>query len=245
MAEFNFGEKTTERVKKQDGSWEDLAVFQTPKYIQTREKAIDLITSKKYDLKDSDFWILMNRAGNKMCYTGLIISHNGVLKINDKLEDNMKFSPDSVDVYKDEKVNIVLRYVNNEQGIYEFGEVSDKNCKNDYPYAMAIKRLQDRVILKLSKISFYGIYSESESDDFRRPSLEEKVETKTVEEPVKEPNVSEKDTRASLTDSQFDKLMQKSPAELLEAIPKYVEHFKMKIGQIEKLKERAGIKNEF
>ena len=45
-------------------------------------------------MSEADFWILMNRtkAGDKMLYSGLIISHNGCLKINDNLPDE--------DVYK-------------------------------------------------------------------------------------------------------------------------------------------------
>jgi hypothetical protein len=98
-------------------------------------------------------------------YTGLIISHNGCLKINDCLES--KFNPDCVSYDKDGyNGSLVFSYCNAEQGIYEVGEVSKSNCKNDYPYAMAYKRLFDRVVLKLSKLAYSGIYSDSESDEF-------------------------------------------------------------------------------
>jgi len=49
---------------------------------------------------------------------------------------------------------------------WSFGEVSPKNNKNSYPYAMAEKRAKDRVTLKLVGLSG-SVYSEEESDDFK------------------------------------------------------------------------------
>jgi hypothetical protein len=50
---------------------------------------------------------------------------------------------------------------------WSFGEAAPKNNKNAYPYAMAEKRAKDRVILKL--VGLHGlVYSEEESDDFKR-----------------------------------------------------------------------------
>lgn len=73
----NFGEKDQEL---------GLPVWQSPKFIESRAKAIELIDSGKYGLTDQNFWILMNKTkSGKMAYTGLIISHNGCLKINDSL----------------------------------------------------------------------------------------------------------------------------------------------------------------
>jgi hypothetical protein len=144
----------------------ELPVWQSPKYLEAKKKAIEIIESNKYGVDDSDFWILMNATkSGKMMYTGLIISHNGCLKINDCLES--KFNPDCVSYDKDGyNGSLVFSYCNAEQGIYEVGEVSKSNCKNDYPYAMAYKRLFDRVVLKLSKLAYSGIYSDSESDEF-------------------------------------------------------------------------------
>ena len=158
-----FGEKQTEYHAK---IGDEIPVWQTPKFIQAREKAIEIIDSGKYGVQDADFWILMNATkSNKMAYTGLIISHNGCLKINDCLES--KFKPSCVTLDKDGYNNsLVYTYANDEQGIYEVGEVSAKNCLNAYPYAMAYKRLFDRVVLKLSKLAYSGIYSDSESEEF-------------------------------------------------------------------------------
>ena len=179
---YNFGEKAKEKVKDQTGKWVEMDVWQTPKYNQSKEKAIEIIEKGGYGVTEADFWILMNKGGSKMCYTGLIISHNGCLKINAKLDKEKRFRPECTDVYKDVNGDIVMRYVCPEQGLYEFGEVSPKNCKNEYPYAMALKRLQDRVILKASEIAFFGIYSDSESDDFKK-ELEDKPEDKVDDKP--------------------------------------------------------------
>lgn len=193
---FDFGEKKTEKVKnKQTNQWENMEVWQTPKYLTSKEKAIELIGKGDYGLSEGDFWILMNRGGSKMCYTGLIISHNGCLKINDKLESNLKFKPESVSFLVDDGGNKVMQYINNEQGVYEFGEISPKNCSNDYPYAMVLKRLMDRVILKNSKVGFFGIYSDSESEEFKEKP-EEKVEPKTDKQKLA--NISDIDMKETL-----------------------------------------------
>lgn len=207
---YNFGEKKTEWSAKQG---KEIPVYLTPGYQKTKLKAIEIIESEKYGLDENDFWILMNEAKNsKMAYTGLIISHNACLKINDHIED--KFDPDSViyekDGYSD---SLVFHYCNSKQGIYEVGEVSKGNCKNSYPYAMAFKRLFDRVVLKLSKIAFYGVYSEAEADEFKNPNTErEKTEyQKTVEqmEEYKPKEMSLEDAlKYPLLDSTIGELME-------------------------------------
>lgn len=158
LLEYNFGEKEKEKY-----SGKDIQVYQSPKYIEAKKEAIKLIEEGKYNLTTADFWILMNTISNKtkMMYSGLIISHNGCLKINEKLED--KFKPECVSVKEDGyKNSLVFTYISPEQGIYEVGEVNEENLKNEYPYAMGFKRLFDRVVLKLSKIAFSNIYSDSE-----------------------------------------------------------------------------------
>lgn len=177
MTQYNFGEKTKEKARNpQTREWEELEVWQSPKYLSSKKKAIELIEKGNFSLDEADFWILMNRGGSKMVYSGLILSHNGCLKINDALPIEQRFKPSSASMYKDNG-SIIMQYINDEQGIYEFGEVSNSNCKNEYPYAMVLKRLMDRVILKLSKVAFHGIYSESESDDFKEKLEEEKPKT--------------------------------------------------------------------
>lgn len=178
---YDFGEKEKEKSGKSDAF---IPVNQTPKYKQSKRKAIELIESGLYGLDEGDFWILKNEGFGKMQYSGLIISHNGCLKINDKLDEKMKFKPSSVSFLRDDGANKVMQYVNEEQGIYEFGEISSLTCKNQYHYAMVLKRLFDRVVLKTSKIGFYGIYSENESEDFanKEELKADKKEIATIEQ---------------------------------------------------------------
>ena len=182
----NFNEKTTEYSSKQK---KNIPVIQSEKYLQSKKKAIEII--EKYDdIEDSDFWILMNETKTgMMMYSGLIISHNGCLKINDHL--GSKFMPSCVTLDKDGyRGSLVYSYCNDDQGIYEVGEVSSDNCRNSYPYAMAFKRLFDRVVLKLSKLAYSGVYSDSEADEFRRPDMDETTE---AEQETESPLISEKE----------------------------------------------------
>ena len=166
-ATYNFGEKKEENINGKKIPVE----FHTPKYNEAKNKATELLNSEKYKgvLEPSDFWILVNTYANKTkaMYSGLIISHDGCLKINDVLEDKLRFKPECMSLDKEGYNNsLVYSYICPEQGLYEVGEVSKDNCKNDYPYAMALKRCFDRVVLKNSRIAYSGIYSDSESDEF-------------------------------------------------------------------------------
>lgn len=158
-----FNEKEEEWSSKQN---KNIPVWLNPKYIEARDKAIELINGKKYDLQEGDFWILMNETKTgKMGYSGLIISHNGCLKINDKLEN--KVNPKCFSVEKDGyKKSLVYTYCDDD--VYEVGEVSETNCKNEYPYAMAFKRCFDRAVLKKCKLAYAGVYSDSEADEFTK-----------------------------------------------------------------------------
>lgn len=174
---YNFGEKDYEKDVK---TGERLEVWQSPKYKTSKDKAIEMIESKKYDLSEADFWILKNKAGEQIAYSGLIISHNGCLKINDAMEN--KVNPKCFSIDKD-GYNNSLVYIYADDDTYEVGEFSPANGKNAYPYAMAFKRCFDRVVLKKSKLAFSGIYSEVEADEFKKqennyealPSLEELI----------------------------------------------------------------------
>lgn len=193
---MDFGEKRTEYSPKHG---KELPVWQSPKYLESKAKAEEIINSKKYNVQTSDFWILMNvTKSEKMAYTGLIISHNGCLKINDCLES--KFEPACVSVDKDGyKGSLVYTYVHPGQGIYEVGEVNASNCKNEYPYAMAYKRLFDRVVLKLSKLAYAGIYSDSEADEFAQridapePEAPKQEKPKTTKKEPKKENDNKSD----------------------------------------------------
>lgn len=167
MAKYNFNEKEKEYYNN-----EELEVWQSPKYKESKAKAIEIIESGKYGLTEADFWILMNtiKNGKKMSYTGLIISHNGCLKINEGLDKKVKPNCFSLDK---EGYNGSLVYTYCDDDTFEVGEYNLKNCKNAYPYAMAFKRCFDRVVLKKSKLAFSGIYSEVEADEFKERQEEE------------------------------------------------------------------------
>lgn len=185
MSNYNFKEQKEEYSAKHG---KKIPVWITPNYEVAKAKAIEIIESKKYSVTEADFWILMNTTKtDKMAYTGLIISHNGCLKINDNLDK--KFNPECVSLDKDGYGgSLVYTYCNAEQGIFEVGEVSKGNCKNDYPYAMAFKRLFDRVVLKLSKLAYNGIYSDSESEEFSQqlePKEDENNKSKTMDKLAK------------------------------------------------------------
>lgn len=179
-----FNEQTEEYSTKKG---ENIPVWQSPKYIQAKKKAIEIIDKKDYGLTEADFWILMNETKTgKMQYSGLIISHIGCLKINDKLDDKMKFNPESLSIDKEGYGNtLVYTYCNKEQGLYEVGEVSKENCKNSYPYAMALKRCFDRVVLKNSRLAYESIYSDSEGADINK----EESEKETAEEKISQTKV--------------------------------------------------------
>lgn len=163
-----------EFMKTEAGSW------QSPKYIEATKKAVEILESEKYKnvLSASDFWQLTGKTKTgKIAYNGLIISHNGCLKINDALDDDKKFRPECVKIDKDGYGgSLVFIYCCEQQGIFEVGEVSRGNCTNEYKYAMALKRCIDRVILKNSRLAYAGIYSDSEAEEFKNEPKEEKPE---------------------------------------------------------------------
>lgn len=176
-----FNEQKEEYSSKQG---KNIPVWQSDKYVQARKKAIEIINKNEFGLSEADFWILMNETkSGKMQYSGLIISHTGCLKINDKLEDKFKFNPDNVTVDKEGYNDaLVYTYINKEQGLYEVGEVSKSNCKNSYPYAMALKRCFDRVVLKNSKLAYESIYSDSEGADISKEVQEENEKEEIIDE---------------------------------------------------------------
>lgn len=158
-----FGEKDKEYDRTTN---KELPVIKSPKYIEASDKAKEMINSKKYGLTEGDFWILMNKTKTeKMMYSGLIISHNGCLKINDSIDNKVDPSKFTLDK-EGYKGSLVFTYCDDD--VYEVGEVSPTNCKNEYPYAMAFKRCFDRVVLKKSQLAYAGVYSDSEADEFTK-----------------------------------------------------------------------------
>lgn len=252
---YNFGEKKTENINGKTLPVE----FITPKYKEARNKAIELLESDKYKgiLETSDFWILVNTYANKTkaMYSGLIISHDGCLKINDVLDEELKFKPECMTLDKEGyNGSLVFTYNCPKQGIYEVGEVSKDNCKNDYPYAMALKRCMDRVILKNSKIAYSGIYSDSEADEFTKRIDEDVVEEKP--KTTKTATTKKTSTKTETKQKSGDLPIQKTQVELIkklytaeELIPlmkkigkvKIVELTLLEASSLIKLKENAKV----
>ena len=56
--------------------------------------------------------------------------------------------------------------------IETFGESNSKNTIAKYPIAIAEKRAHDRAVLKSTEV-YVDFYSESESDDWRKPKTKE------------------------------------------------------------------------
>lgn len=252
---YNFGEKKIENINGKTLPVE----FITPKYKEARNKAIELLESDKYKgiLETSDFWILVNTYANKTkaMYSGLIISHDGCLKINDVLDEELKFKPECMTLDKEGyNGSLVFTYNCPKQGIYEVGEVSKDNCKNDYPYAMALKRCMDRVILKNSKIAYSGIYSDSEADEFTKRIDEDVVEEKP--KTTKTATTKKTSTKTETKQKGGDLPIQKTQVELIkklytaeELIPlmkkigkvKIVELTLLEASSLIKLKENAKV----
>lgn len=217
-----FNEKEFEEIYE-NGQKTKLEVWQSPKYEESKKKAQEII--EKYEgITEADFWILMNKTkSGKMAYTGLIISHNGCLKINDKAsaENQVKAECFSVDKEGYEK-SLVYTYCCPEQKIYEVGEVNKTNCKNDYPYAMAFKRCFDRVVLKISKLAYAGIYSETEADEFKE-QIEETPKVEKAKQELLNPELVNEATNLGIIIGKVATYYKKTPLtltneELAEAI---------------------------
>lgn len=182
--EYNFGEKEYEKF-----SGKKIPVIQTSKYLQAKEKVISLLESEQYRnvLGQGDFWILMNfnRDKTECYYSGLIISHDALLKVNDTLDEKSKFNEKFCSQpipcsFKDTEI-LRMEYRDPRDGMFEVGEISVTNCKNDYPFAMLLKRTFDRVVKRKAKLSM--VYSDSEAEEFKEPT-EEKKEPKAIDEQI-------------------------------------------------------------
>lgn len=185
---YTFGAQKMEYNSKAQANTK---TWESPKYLEGKKKAIELIDKTEYGLTEADFWILKTYSAKTVTYAGLIISHNGCLKINDKLAAEAKFVPSCVSWVRNGAGDLVLQYLNDKQGLLEFGEASIKNCTNAYPFAMVLKRLQDRVILKNSKIAFSGIMSEVESEEFKRTESPEREERAKADNLITEEQIAE------------------------------------------------------
>lgn len=124
-----------------------------------------------YDLDSSSIWEVRAGSGNYAIY------HKAIERIQAKV--GVVFDPPVIihDGHnaKNEIVVCVTGRIG-ERTEWSFGECTPNNTKNLYPWAMAEKRAKDRVVLKL--INAHGdLYSEDESDDFKRSSPDYNAKT--------------------------------------------------------------------
>lgn len=117
--------------------------------------------AKKYNLDKSDFWEM--KFGGK---SNWIITHDAVEKIAD-IEKVVFHLPQ---VFRDNNSNVAMlgEASKGDKRVWSTGESSSYNNKNPYNFAMAEKRLKDRLVLKIINAYEYGIYSDVEADDFKK-----------------------------------------------------------------------------
>ena len=117
--------------------------------------------AKKYNLDKSDFWEM--KFGGK---SNWIITHDAVEKIAD-MEKVVFHLPQ---VFRDNNSNVAMlgEASKGDKKVWSTGESSSYNNKNPYNFAMAEKRLKDRLVLKIINAYEYGIYSDVEADDFKK-----------------------------------------------------------------------------
>jgi hypothetical protein len=117
--------------------------------------------AEKYELKKDDFW-QHKQSGS------WILTHDACQKIANKA--NIQFGAPTV--FRDDNSNVAF-VGDAKRGntvAWSTGEAGPKNCRMAYPFAMAEKRLKDRLTLKLINAYEYGIYSEVEADSFKKGS---------------------------------------------------------------------------
>ena len=117
--------------------------------------------AEKYKLGKSDFWEM--KFGGKSMW---IITHDAVEKIADM--ESIEFHIPQV--FRDNNSNIAFlgEATKGDKKVWSTGESSSFNNKNPYNWAMAEKRLKDRLTLKIINAYEYGIYSDVEADDFKK-----------------------------------------------------------------------------
>ena len=123
--------------------------------------------ANEFNLTKSDFWEL--KRGGKSAW---ILTHDACEKI--AYQKGIVF--ETPQIFRDNNSNVAMlgTGVLGDRTEWTTGEASPTNCKMSYNWAMAEKRLKDRLTLKLINAYEYGIYSEVEADSFTRSTGAEK-----------------------------------------------------------------------
>ena len=120
--------------------------------------------AKKYGLVEGDFW-------NHKQSGQWILTHDAVEKIAN-IEGILQVNIETLNSEKD-FVRFLVTMSKGDVIITEVGEADDNNCFSGYRGCMAHKRGVDRCVLKLINAYEYGISSEVEAEDFKRPETDQ------------------------------------------------------------------------
>jgi hypothetical protein len=130
----------------------------------------------KYNLSKDDIFMLKFGKVKKP-----IIRREGIEKIQNKLGIQIKY--DVQKISDDHKHVVILgtgivfdtQTVVNGQSpkpkflVSSFGECSPLNNNSNYPIAIAEKRAKARIVLQISGLYQFGVYSEDEAESFKKP----------------------------------------------------------------------------
>ncbi len=162
--------------------------------------------AEKYELTQDDFWELRKNSGkwiitHDACekiaqvegivfeppqiinYQPTVVTENGE-KLRTSKYGREVFRPAWAGTCQKKSGDVAMvvtgyKLDNPDYKIWTTGEANALNCTAEYYLAMAEKRAKDRAILKLINAYEYGIYSDVESDDFKKK--EKKASQKQVE----------------------------------------------------------------
>ena len=123
--------------------------------------------AKKYGLIEGDFW-------NHKQSGQWILTHDAVEKIA-TIEGILLVNIETLNSEKD-LVRFLITMAKGDVTITSVGEADDKNCFSGYKGCMAEKRGVDRCVLKLINAYEYGISSEVEAEDFKKPAYYQKTD---------------------------------------------------------------------
>ena len=239
---YNFGEKKTEKINGVEST-----VIITPKYETSKQAVITLLESEVgKDLSEKDFWIQKNQSKDKKytIYSSLIITHDALLKINAALPEgrrfDQKFCSEPIPFSYANKVGMYMTYRDTRDGMFEIGEITTDSCKNDYPFAMLLKRTFDRVVKR--KANLFGIYSDAE--EFC--TNEEECDITKPEKPSRKPATTsipkeEDDTQVNVDPETGEILESETKA---ESTPKKKVEEKEAAQTEEELKELSDVERE-
>tara|TARA_R100000664_G_scaffold32283_1_gene46940 strand:- start:911 stop:1486 length:576 start_codon:yes stop_codon:yes gene_type:complete len=125
--------------------------------------------ANKYKLEKDDFWH-HQQSGQ------WIITHNAVEKI--ATIENIYIKDIKVLNSEEDLVRMLITMGKKEDGseVTSIGEADRKNCRSQYLGCLSEKRGIDRCVLKLINAYEYGISSEIEAEDFKKPLHYRKTE---------------------------------------------------------------------